>query len=67
MGSDSFSNIDTWYKYEEFLAEVNLIVLMRPDCPIAEDSVAGKLLKERQVISCRGIRRSNLQDPSSFH
>ena len=51
MGSDSFSNIDTWYKYEEFLAEVNLIILMRPNCPIEVDSVAGKLLKERQVNS----------------
>ena len=31
MGSDSYSKIDTWHRYKEFIEEVNLVILSRPD------------------------------------
>ena len=27
MGTDTFSNIETWFKYEKFLDEVNILLL----------------------------------------
>ena len=30
MGMDSFLEIETWYEYENFLEEVNLLILERP-------------------------------------
>ena len=56
MGSDSYSKIDTWYNYEEFLEEVNL------DCSHETRlSYSRKILllenysKEDRLISVEGI------------
>ena len=55
MGSDSYSKIDTWHRYEEFIEEVNLVILSRPDCPIKKDSFAEKLLETRKIDDVKGF------------
>ena len=55
MGSDSYSKIDTWHRYEEFIQEVNLVILSRPDCPIRKDSFAERLLETRKIDDVKGF------------
>ena len=55
MGSDSYSKIDTWHRYEEFIEEVNLVILSRPDCPIRKDSFAERLLETRKIDDVKGF------------
>ena len=55
MGSDSYSKIDTWHRYEEFIQEVNLVILSRPDCPIKKDSFAERLLETRKIDDVKGF------------
>ena len=55
MGSDSYSKIDTWHRYEEFIEEVNLVILSRPDCPIKKDSFAERLLETRKIDDVKGF------------
>lgn len=59
MGSDSYSKIDTWFNYEKFLEEVNLVVLTRPDCPIEKDSFAGKMLERRSIDNVNEFEHQN--------
>ena len=35
---DSFLKIETWYEYENFLEEVNLLILERPGYEVDETS-----------------------------
>ena len=55
MGSDSYSKIDTWHRYEEFIEEVNLVILSRPDCPVKKDSFAERLLETRKIDDVKGF------------
>jgi|TARA_B110000003_G_scaffold43250_2_gene40689 nicotinate-nucleotide adenylyltransferase len=55
MGSDSYSKIDTWHRYKEFIEEVNLVILSRPDCPIKKDSFAERLLETRKIDDVKGF------------
>lgn len=38
-GSDSFMQMDTWYKYKDFLGMVNLIVFKRPGYEISNEKL----------------------------
>ena len=49
MGTDVFAEIDTWYRWEEFIEMINILVVSRPDIQIPSNSVAYKLLLNRWV------------------
>ena len=49
MGTDVFAEIDTWYRWEEFIEMINILVVSRPDIEIPSNSVAYKLLLNRWV------------------
>lgn len=49
MGSDAFSEIDTWFEWEDFLNIINLLVMARPGSEIDSTSMAGTLILERQT------------------
>ena len=50
MGSDAFSEIDSWHKWEDFIKMVNIIVMVRPNHEIPKDSEAYKLLSKSHTI-----------------
>ena len=49
MGSDAFSEIDTWFEWEDFLNIINILVMARPGFEIDSTSMAGTLILERQT------------------
>jgi len=49
MGSDAFSEIDSWFEWEEFIDLVNILVMTRPGSKIDTTSKAQSLIKDRQV------------------
>ena len=49
MGSDAFSEIDTWFEWEDFLNIINILVMARPGYEIDLTSMAGTLILERQT------------------
>ena len=49
MGSDAFSEIDSWFEWEEFIDLVNILVMARPGSKIDTTSKAQSLIKDRQV------------------
>ena len=49
MGSDAFSEIDTWFEWEDFLNIINILVMARPGSEIDSISTAGTLILERQT------------------
>jgi len=49
MGSDAFSGIDSWYKWEEFLKLVNILVVTRPHAEINKDSRVWQLVQEIEI------------------
>ena len=49
MGSDAFSEIDTWFEWEDFLNIINILVMARPGSEINSTSIAGTLILERQT------------------
>ncbi|MDC0028519.1 nicotinate-nucleotide adenylyltransferase [Gammaproteobacteria bacterium] len=49
MGSDAFSEIDTWFEWEDFLNIINILVMARPGSEIDSTSIAGTLFLERQT------------------
>ena len=49
MGSDAFSEIDTWFEWEDFLNIINILVMARPGSEIDLTSMAGTLILERQT------------------
>ena len=51
MGTDTFSNIDSWHQWEEFIRIVNIIIMDRPGSSIHKKSEAYKILKTRLVKS----------------
>ena len=49
MGSDAFSEIDTWFEWEDFFNTINILVMARPGFEIDSTSMAGTLILERQT------------------
>ena len=49
MGSDAFSEIDTWFEWKDFLNIINILVMARPGSEIDSTSMAGTLILERQT------------------
>ena len=49
MGSDAFSEIDTWFEWEDFFNTINILVMARPGSEIDSTSMAGTLVQERQT------------------
>jgi len=50
MGSDAFSEIDSWYQWQDFVEMVNIIVMVRPNHEISMDSEAFNIMSARQTI-----------------
>ncbi len=50
MGSDAFSEIDSWYQWQDFVEMVNIIVMVRPNHEISMDSEAFNIMSTRQTI-----------------
>ena len=55
---DSFLEIETWYEYEHFVDEVNLLVLERPGYEIDETSFVQKLLKAKRILNFQEFKDS---------
>ena len=49
MGSDAFSEIDSWFEWEEFIKIINILVMIRPGSKIDPASQAGILIKDKQT------------------
>ncbi|MFM1524965.1 MULTISPECIES: nicotinate-nucleotide adenylyltransferase [Helcococcus] len=51
IGSDSFINLDTWHRYEEFIKMVNLVVFQRPGYNINLDFIEKyRSLTKKEII-----------------
>ena len=57
MGSDAFSEIDTWFEWEDFLNIINILVMARPGFEIDSTSMAGTLILERQTSNIDDLSR----------
>ena len=57
MGSDAFSEIDTWFEWEDFLNIINILVMARPGSEIDSTSMAGTLILERQTSNIDDLSR----------
>lgn len=62
MGSDSFNNLDTWYRYKDFLSLVNLVVFERPGYFIDEK----KLVKYKNLADIYYYNDVQIQVSSTF-
>ena len=58
MGMDSFLKIETWYEYENFLEEVNLLILERPGYELGETSFVENLLKAKRILNFQEFKNS---------
>ena len=58
MGMDSFLEIETWYEYENFLEEVNLLILERPGYEVDETSFIQNLLKAKRILNFHEFKDS---------
>ena len=58
MGMDSFLEIETWYEYENFLEEVNLLILERQGHEIDEISFIQNLLKAKRILNFQDFKDS---------
>ena len=58
MGMDSFLEIETWYEYENFLEEVNLLILERPGYELDETSFIQNLLKAKRIYNFQEFKDS---------
>ena len=56
MGSDAFAEIDNWYQWEDFIKLVNIIVMIRPDHEIPQESAAYKLIEKNHTIDKDSLR-----------
>ena len=59
MGSDSFASIDSWYCYQEFIDEVNLLVLERPGYSIQKQSIAYNILRSNQTFDLSDFKKDD--------
>ena len=57
MGTDAFSEIDTWFEWEDFLNIINILVMARPGSEIDSTSMAGTLILERQTSNIDDLSR----------
>ena len=55
---DSFLEIETWYEYENFLEEVNLLILERPGYEVDETSFIQNLLKAKRILNFQEFKDS---------
>ena len=55
---DSFLEIETWYEYENFLEEVNLLILERPGYEVDETSFVQNLLKAKRILNFQEFKNS---------
>ena len=55
---DSFLKIETWYEYENFLEEVNLLILERPGYEVGETSFVKNLLKAKRILDFQEFKDS---------
>ena len=55
---DSFLKIETWYEYENFLEEVNLLILERPGYEVGETSFVQNLLKAKRILNFQEFKNS---------
>ena len=58
MGMDSFLKIETWYEYENFLEEVNLLILERPGYEVDETSLVQNLLEAKRILNFQEFKDS---------
>ena len=58
MGMDSFLEIETWYEYENFLEEVNLLILERPGYEVDETSYVQNLLESKRILNFQEFKDS---------
>ena len=56
MGSDAFSEIDSWYQWQDFVEMVNIIVMVRPKHEISMDSEAFNIISTRHTIDKESLR-----------
>lgn len=56
MGSDSFCNLPTWYRWQHILDLAHIIVVMRPGHPFTMDSTLEHLMEERQLDDPEGLQ-----------
>ena len=55
---DSFLEIETWYEYENFLEEVNLLILERPGYEVDETSFVQNLLRAKRISDFQKFKDS---------
>ena len=55
---DSFLKIETWYEYENFLEEVNLLILERPGYEVDETSFVQNLLEAKRILNFQEFKDS---------
>ena len=48
VGSDSFVDIDSWYKWKELINLVDFVIMKRPDMPLSKNKKAKDLVSVRR-------------------
>ena len=60
MGTDSFDEIETWYSYEKFVNESNLLILQRPNSYIQTSNPF-----ESEIKNMNRIAKTDFEDGTS--
>ena len=60
MGTDSFDEIETWYSYEKFVNESNLLILQRPNSHIQTSNPF-----ESEIKNMNRIAKTDFEDGTS--
>ncbi len=60
MGTDSFDEIETWYSYEKFVNESNLLILQRPNSYIQTSNPF-----ESEIKNMSRIAKPDFEDGTS--
>ena len=55
MGEDVFHKIDSWHRWEEFLNEINILIITRPRNTSDNKSFSNKIIKKRGTKDIRDL------------
>ena len=56
VGSDSFGDIHSWYKWEELIDLVDFVIMKRPGMPLSKNK------KAKDLVSVKGFKKDLFED-----
>ena len=56
VGSDSFVDIHSWYKWQDLINLVDFVIMKRPDLPLSKNK------KAKDLVSVKGVKKDLFED-----